>query len=132
VWRRPVRKADTGGICREAGGVTRVQTPRGGGEFLHQGTSWAVQSDSGYSLALIDDTPQRVRVQVAMPTSTPLTVRALSAPTPCAQSASLGGQTISSTGTWQGTAHTQTVTPSIGSYWFRIPPDSAQIATPSS
>ena len=84
-----------------------------------------------YSLALINDTPQRVRVQVAMPTSEPLTVRALSASTPYAQSASLGGQTISANGTWQGAAHTQTVTPVTGSYWFTIPPDSAQIATPS-
>jgi hypothetical protein len=91
---------------------------------------WAVQSDNGYSLALINDTPQRVRVQAALPTSVPLTVRALTAPTPYAQSASLGGQTISPSGTWQGTAHTQTVTPVTGTYWFTIPPDSAQIATP--
>jgi hypothetical protein len=91
---------------------------------------WAVQSDDGYSLSLINDTPQRVRVQVAMPTSTPLTVKALTAPTPYAQAASLGGQTISSSGSWEGPAHTQTVTPVTGSYWFTIPPDSAEIATP--
>ncbi len=34
---------------------------------------WAVQSDSGYSLALINDTTQRERVQVAMPTTLPMT-----------------------------------------------------------
>jgi hypothetical protein len=93
---------------------------------------WAVQSDNGYSLALINDTPHRVRVQVSVPATTPLTVRALTAPSPYAQSASLGGQTISSDGTWQGTEHIQTVTPVTGSYWFTIPPDSAQIATPGS
>jgi hypothetical protein len=91
---------------------------------------WAVQSDNGYSLSLINDTPQRVRVEVAVPTSTPMTVRALTAPTPYAQAASFGGQTISSSGSWEGSPHTQTVTPVTGSYWFTIPPDSAEIATP--
>jgi hypothetical protein len=90
---------------------------------------WAVQSDKGYSLALINDTLQRERVEVAMPTNKPMTVRALSAATPYAQAATFGGQTISNTGTWQGTAASQTVTPVTGRYWFTIPPDSAQIAS---
>lgn len=90
---------------------------------------WAVQSDDGYGLALVNDTLQRERVEVTMPTSTPMTVKALSAPTPYAQSATFGGQTISDSGTWQGTASTQTVTPVAGSYWFTIPPDSAEIAS---
>jgi hypothetical protein len=90
---------------------------------------WAVQSDNGYGLALINDTLQRQRVEVTMPMSTPMSVKALSASTPYAQSASFGGQTISSNGSWQGTASTQTVTPVAGSYWFTIPPDSAEIAT---
>jgi hypothetical protein len=91
---------------------------------------WAVQSDNGYSLALINDTLQRERVQVSMPTTAPMTVSALTAPTPWSQSAAFGGQTISSSGNWQGAGHTQTVTPVSGSYWFTIPPDSAEIATP--
>ncbi|HEX3617479.1 MAG TPA: hypothetical protein VHU61_13120, partial [Solirubrobacteraceae bacterium] len=90
---------------------------------------WAVQSDNGYSLALINDTLQRERVEVAMPTTKPMTVRALSASTPYAQAASFGGQTISNSGSWQGAASTQTVTPVTGRYWFTIPPDSAQIAS---
>ncbi len=90
---------------------------------------WAVQSDNGYSLALINDTLHRERIQVTMPTTTPLTVKALAAPTPLSRSATFGGQTISSSGNWQGTAHTQTVTPVAGSYWFTIPPDSAEIAS---
>lgn len=92
---------------------------------------WAVQSSSGYSLALINDTTRRQRVRVAMPTSASMTVKALTAPTPWAQSATFGGQTISSSGSWQGTAHTQTVTPVTGDYWFTLPPDSAEIATTS-
>jgi hypothetical protein len=64
-----------------------------------------------------------------MPTTLPMTVKALTAPTPWATSASLGGQTISSLGQWQGTAITHTVTPVTGSYTFTIPPDSAEIAT---
>lgn len=90
---------------------------------------WAVQSDNGYGLALINDTTQRERVEVSVPTTAPMTVRALTAPTPWSQSATFGGQTISSSGTWQGTANTQTVTPVTGSYWFTIPPDSAEIAS---
>ena len=93
---------------------------------------WAVHSTNGYSLALINDTTERERVDVTLPTDTPLDVRALVAPTPWSQSASFGGQTISSSGTWQGTAHVQTVTPVTGSYWFTIPPDSALVATPTS
>ncbi|HWE59460.1 MAG TPA: hypothetical protein VG228_07165 [Solirubrobacteraceae bacterium] len=90
---------------------------------------WAVQSDNGYSLALINDNLRRERVRVAMPTSTPMTVRALTAPSPYAQTASFGGQTISNGGQWQGSAETQTITPVTGDYWFTIPPDSAVIAT---
>ena len=90
---------------------------------------WAVQSDSGYSLALINDMTQRERVQVSLPTTLPMTVKALTAPTPWATSATLGGQTISSLGQWQGPAITQTVTPVTGSYTFTIPPDSAEIAS---
>jgi hypothetical protein len=90
---------------------------------------WAVQSDSGYSLALINDNTTRERVEVTMPTTAPMTVRALSAATPYAQAATFGGQTISDSGTWQGIADTQRVTPVTGSYWFTIPPDSAEIAS---
>lgn len=90
---------------------------------------WAVQSDNGYGLALINDTTNRERVRVTMPTAAPMQVRALTAPTPWSRSASFGGQTISTGGTWQGTARTQTVTPVTGDYWFTIPPDSAEIAT---
>ena len=92
---------------------------------------WAVQSDNGYSVALINDSLRRARVRVAMPINTPMRVKALSAPTPWAQSASFGGQTIATDGSWQGTAHTQTVTPVTGDYWFTLPPDSAEIATTS-
>ena len=91
---------------------------------------WAVQSDNGYSLALINDTTQRERVRVTLPTTTPLTMRALTAPTPWSGSATFGGQTISSSGTWQGSAQTTTITPVTGDYWFTLPPDSAEIATP--
>ena len=90
---------------------------------------WAVKSDNGYSLALINDNTNRERVRVTMPTTAPMQVKSLTAPTPWAQSASFGGQTISTSGTWQGTAHPQTVTPVTGDYWFTIPPDSAEIAT---
>ncbi len=90
---------------------------------------WAVQSDDGYSLALVNDTTQRERVSVTMPMTTPMTVRALTAPNPWSGSASFGGQTISASGIWQGSAKTTTVTPVTGSYSFTIPPDSAQIAT---
>ena len=92
---------------------------------------WAVQSDSGYSLALINDTTQRERVQVAMPTTLPMTAKALTAPTPWSMSATFGGQTISNLGQWQGNAITQTVTPVTGTYSFTIPPDSAEIASTS-
>jgi hypothetical protein len=90
---------------------------------------WAVQSGDGYSLALINDTLQRERVEVTMPTSTPMTVRALTAPTPYSQSTTFGGQTISDSGSWQGAAETQSVTPVTGQYAFTIPPDSAEIAS---
>lgn len=90
---------------------------------------WAVESDNGYSLALINDTLQRERVEVKLATTKPMTVRALSATSPYAQAATFGGQTISDGGAWQGNATTQTVTPVSGSYWFTIPPDSAQIAS---
>jgi hypothetical protein len=92
---------------------------------------WAVKSDSGYSLALINDSLRRERVRVTMPISAPMQVRALTAPTPWAQSVSFGGQTISDSGSWQGTARTQTVTPVTGDYWFTIPPDSAELASTS-
>ena len=65
---------------------------------------WAVQSGNGWSLALINDTTHRERVRVAMPTTQPMTVRALTAPTPWSGSATFGGQTISANGTWTGTA----------------------------
>ncbi len=90
---------------------------------------WAVQSDKGYSLALINDTTQRERVSVTMPMTTPMTVKALTAPNPWSGSATFGGQTISTSGTWRGSAQTTTVTPVTGSYTFTIPPDSAEIAT---
>jgi hypothetical protein len=90
---------------------------------------WAVQSGDGWSLALINDTTQRERVRVAMPTTQPMTVRALTAPTPWSGSATFGGQTISPNGTWTGTPDSSTVTPVTGDYWFTIPPDSAQIAS---
>ena len=90
---------------------------------------WAVQSSYGYRLAMINDTTQRERVDVHLPTTAAMSVRALSAPTPWAQSASFGGQTISGSGTWQGPLRTQTVTPVTGSYWFTIPPGSAEIAS---
>lgn len=90
---------------------------------------WAVQSGNGWSLALINDTTHRERVRVAMPTTQPMVVRALTAPTPWSGSATFGGQTISADGTWTGTLHSSTVTPVTGDYWFTIPPDSAQIAS---
>ena len=90
---------------------------------------WAVQSGNGWSLALINDTTHRERVRVAMPTTQPMVVRALTAPTPWSGSATFGGQTISANGTWTGTLHSSTVTPVTGDYWFTIPPDSAQIAS---
>jgi hypothetical protein len=90
---------------------------------------WPVQSDNGYSLALINDTTQRERISVTMPVSTPMSVKALSAPTPWSGSATFGGQTISPNGTWQGSALTTTVNPVTGSYTFTVPPDSAEIAT---
>jgi hypothetical protein len=90
---------------------------------------WAVQSGNGWSLALINDTTERERIRVAMPTTAPMTVKALTAPSPWSGSATFGGQTIGSTGTWQGTANTSTVTPVTGSYSFTIPPDSAEIAS---
>jgi hypothetical protein len=90
---------------------------------------WAVQSSSGWSLALINDTTHRERVRVAMPTSRPMTVRPLTAPTPWSRSATFGGQTISANGTWTGPPHSSTVTPVTGDYWFTIPPDSAQIGS---
>jgi hypothetical protein len=90
---------------------------------------WAVQSGNGWSLALINDTTQRERVRVAMPTTQAMTVRALTAPTPWSGSATFGGQTISADGTWTGALHSSTVTPVTGDYWFTIPPDSAQIAS---
>ena len=40
---------------------------------------WAVQSSDGWSLALINDTTHRERVRVAMPTTQPMAVRALTA-----------------------------------------------------
>ena len=90
---------------------------------------WAVQSDNGYSLALINDTTQRERISVTMPVSTPMSVKALSAPTAWSGSATFGGQTISAGGTWQGSPLTATVNPVTGSYTFTVPPDSAEIAT---
>ena len=51
---------------------------------------WAVQSSSGYSVALINDTLQRERVRVTMPTNLPMTVRALTAPTPWSTLGHLG------------------------------------------
>jgi hypothetical protein len=90
---------------------------------------WAVQSSKGWSLAMINDTDESQSVRVAMPTSQTMTVRALSSSSPWALSASFGGQTISSSGSWQGTERTQTVNPVSGDYWFTIPPDSAQIAS---
>ena len=90
---------------------------------------WAVQSGNGWSLALVNDTTHRERVRVAMPTTQPMVVRALTAPTPWSGSATFGGQTISANGTWTGTPHSSTVTPVTGDYWFTIPPDSAQIAS---
>jgi hypothetical protein len=90
---------------------------------------WAVQSDNGWSLALINDTTRRERVRVALPSTTPMTVKSLSAPTPWAQSATFGGQTISSSGYWQGPPQSSTVTPVTGDYWFTLPPDSAEIAS---
>jgi hypothetical protein len=90
---------------------------------------WAVQSGNGWSLALINDTTQRERVRVAMPTTQAMTVRALTAPTPWSASATFGGQTISANGNWTGTLHSSTVSPVTGDYWFTIPPDSAQIAS---
>jgi hypothetical protein len=90
---------------------------------------WAVRSENGYSLALINDTLQRERVEVTMPTTIPMTVRALTAPTPYSQSTTFGGQTISDSGNWQGTADTGTVAPVTGQYSFTVPPDSAEIAS---
>lgn len=90
---------------------------------------WAVQSDNGLSLALINDTTGRERIRVTLPSTAPMTVKALSAPTPWAESATFGGQTIGSDGTWQGPARASTVTPVTGDYWFTLPPDSAEIAT---
>jgi len=92
---------------------------------------WAVHSANGYSLTVLNDTTERERVDVTLPIDAPLEVRALTAPTPWSQSASFGGQTISSSGLWQGPAHLQTVTPVTGSYWFTVPPDSALVATPT-
>jgi hypothetical protein len=66
-----------------------------------------------------------------MPTTASLTVKALSASSPWSEATTFGGQTVSGSGTWQGTAHTSTVTPVTGDYWFTIPPDSAEIATTS-
>ena len=93
---------------------------------------WAVAAPTAWRLALINDTTERQRVSVTMPTSTPMTVKALSASSPWATSASFGGQTISGAGAWQGTTRTTTVTPANGTYTFTIPPDSAQIASPAS
>jgi hypothetical protein len=90
---------------------------------------WAVHSNSGWSLALINDTTERQRVTVTMPTTSPMTVKALTAATPWDGSVSFGGQTINGTGSWQGTPRTSTVTPVTGSYSFTIPPYSAEIAS---
>ncbi|MCL2418369.1 MAG: hypothetical protein FWD04_03690 [Conexibacteraceae bacterium] len=90
---------------------------------------WAVQSMNGWSLALINDTTERERIRVAMPTSVPMTVRALTAASPWSGTATFGGQTISGDGQWQGPASTSTVTPVTGDYWFTVPPDTAEIAT---
>jgi hypothetical protein len=90
---------------------------------------WAIHSGDGWSLALINDTTQRQRVTVTMPTSSPMTVKALAARTPWATSATFGGQTISASGSWQGAPHTATVTPVAGTYTFTIPPYTAEIAS---
>lgn len=92
---------------------------------------WAVQSGAGFSVALINDTGRPQRVRVTMPTSLPMTVKALTAPSPWSMSASFGGQTIGPDGTWQGTPHTQTVTPVSGAYVFTVAPDSADVASTS-
>jgi hypothetical protein len=92
---------------------------------------WAIHSSSGWGVALINDTGERERVRVAMPTSVPMTVKALTAPSPWSDSATFGGQTISDAGTWQGAARVSTAVPVTGSYWFTIPPDSAEIASTS-
>ncbi len=117
-------------------GIAAFTSTLGPGAVLDQVTGvlpsnvkvWAVQSSYGYRLALINDTTERERVDVRLPSAAAMSVRALSAPTPWAQSASFGGQTISGSGTWQGPLRTQTVVPVTGSYWFTIPPDSAEIA----
>lgn len=90
---------------------------------------WAVHSNSGWSLALINDTTERQRVTVKMPTSSPMTVKALTSATPWDGSVSFGGQTINGTGSWQGTPKASTVTPVTGSYSFTLSPDSAEIAS---
>ncbi|MGC9220562.1 MAG: hypothetical protein ACP5H2_04320 [Solirubrobacteraceae bacterium] len=90
---------------------------------------WAVRRDSGWSLALINDTNQQQTVRVKMPASAPMTVKALTASSPWSLSASFGGQTIGSAGTWQGTAVSQQVTPVSGYYSFTVAPDSAEIAS---
>jgi hypothetical protein len=90
---------------------------------------WAVHSNSGWNLALINDTTERQRVTVNMPTTSPMTVKALTATTPWDGSVSFGGQTINGTGSWQGTPRSTTVTPVTGSYSFTIPPYSAEIAS---
>jgi hypothetical protein len=118
-------------------GIAAFASTLGSGATLEQvdGTTtsnlrvWAVHSANGWSLALINDTTERQRVSVTMPISTPMSVKALTAPTPWSASATFGGQTINATGSWQGTQHTTKVTPVSGSYTFTIAPDSAQIAS---
>ena len=88
-----------------------------------------MHSNSGWSLALINDTTERQRVTVTMPTSSPMTVKALTSRHTLGRSVTFGGQTINGTGSWQGTPTASTVTPVTGSYSFTLPPDSAEIAS---
>jgi hypothetical protein len=67
-----------------------------------------------------------------MPVSGPMTVKALTAPSPWSGSATFGGQTIGTDGSWQGTAHVSTANPVTGAYTFTLPPDTAEIASTQS
>jgi Glycosyl hydrolase family 79 C-terminal beta domain len=112
-------------FARAVGPHARILTETS--EPVDQLHVWTTASTLGLRTVIVNTGPRRRRVTLAAPAHGAATVQALTAPTPRSTQIALGGQTLSSAGTWRGSPKTTTAADRQGTWTVTVPADSAEL-----
>jgi len=89
---------------------------------------WAVYGSEGWHLVLVNGSSSSQLVDLSVPATGTMTLKALSASSPWSSQVTFAGQTITPAGTWSGALDTTEVQPSNGVYQVVLAPASATVA----